>query len=207
MAWIIELQAKVRNHQPMLLSLHLCGHWVRELLQGRQIVPRHLFDQFQRVQLNFHAEDTPCDKAAFYDALNSINDNRQFIFQIDGNGGNKHMEALWDEVDRVEGRHLDSVALFDVSGGAGVVPDEWPTPQFMVTDEDYAYHGYAGGLGPKNVTEELKRIESVAGNCRIWIDMETRIRSQSDSQFDLEKCRSVLEQCQQFVRQPVTAVK
>lgn len=197
--WIINLQSIVKNDSPLHLSLHLCGHWVRELLLGRDHVPPQLYDQFQRVQLNFHAENTPCDKAAFYNALAAIPGKRSWIFQIDESGGNEHMSSLWEEIDRVEGRHLDTVPLFDVSGGAGIVPDEWPKPYYMLTDEDYVLHGYAGGLGPDNVLAELNRIKAVAGRCNIWIDMETKIRSKSDSVFDLNKCRSVLEQVAPFI--------
>lgn len=205
--FIIQLQQTISRDFQMNLSLHVCGHWVRELLLGRNHVPPMYWLGFQRAQLNFHAENTPCDKAAFLRALTNIADGGlSFIFQIDGNGGNEHLESLWDEIDRVNS-NLDTVALFDVSGGAGVVPAEWPRPQFMNNDQDYAYHGYAGGLGPDNVVAELKRIEAVAGDCRIWIDMETRVRSECDSKFDLDKCRSVLEQCKPFVSQPSPVVR
>lgn len=198
-AWIIELQAKVRNWYPeTMLSLHVCGRWVRELLQGRQLIPRFMFDQFNRVQLNFHAENTPCDGVGFCKALQSIGGNRQFIFQIDGQGGNEHLETLWDVADGLN-IHIDTVPLFDVSGGAGVVPDVWPKPTWMANDIDYVYHGYAGGLGPDNVISELERIRAVAGTCRIWIDMETKIRSKGDSQFDLDLCHRVLQQVAPYI--------
>src|SRR5205085_2594517 len=86
-AWVQELRSL---DYPMNLSLHLCGRWVRELLMGRNILPGDEIDPaFQRVQLNFHAENTPCDPEAFCQALLSVGKNRQFIFQIDGAGGNK----------------------------------------------------------------------------------------------------------------------
>lgn len=193
LSWLMGLQSQSRHIHRMQLSLHLCGHWVRELLVGRNHIPASFFDEFQRVQLNFHAENTPCETVAFHQALRQSAKGREIIFQIDDNGGNEHMAALWDEIDRGSG-HIDTVPLFDVSGGAGVVPHEWPKPSYMANDSDYVYHGYAGGLGPDNVLSELHRIAAAAGDCRIWIDMETKIRSKLDSVFDLEKCRSVLEQ-------------
>lgn len=189
--WINELQVKTDTN--VMLSLHVCGSWIRELLVGQNCIPASLLSGFQRIQLNFHAERTTCLPSVFYMALEPISRDRQIIFQIDGNGGNEHMEALWDWCDHSNG-YIDSVALFDVSCGAGVVPEEWPMPKFMLNDQDYDYHGYAGGLGPDNVLDELKRIEQAAGDCRIWIDMETKIRSNFDSQFDLNKCRMVLMQ-------------
>lgn len=77
--------------------------------------------------------------------------------------------------------------LFDVSGGIGVVPESWPKPFKDV------YCGYAGGLGPTTIVEQLKRIEQVVGDCEIWIDMETRIRSENDAVFDLGKVVECIE--------------
>ena len=54
------------------------------------------------------------------------------------------------------------------------------------------YNGYAGGLGPGNVLDELTRIATACGDCRAWIDMETKLYT--GGKFDLSKCRQVLEQ-------------
>ena len=54
-------------------------------------------------------------------------------------------------------------------------------------------HGYAGGLGPDNIESELQRIAAAAGDAPFWIDMETRVRSDNDEQFDLNKVRRCLE--------------
>jgi hypothetical protein len=58
-------------------------------------------------------------------------------------------------------------ALFDTSGGAGVLPQEWPVPA-----KDF-WCGYAGGLGPFNVIEQVRKIETVCAK-PFWIDMERR---------------------------------
>ena len=54
-----------------------------------------------------------------------------------------------------------------------------------------------------NLEVELKRIEKVVDsiykNTRIWIDMETKVRSDDDRQFDLEKVRRCLEIAAPFV--------
>jgi hypothetical protein len=79
--------------------------------------------------------------------------------------------------------------LFDMSHGAGVLPKEWLVPV------DGVRCGYAGGLSPENVVEQIKLIESKVGDYELWIDMETQIRSNADQQFDLAKVVSVLESC------------
>lgn len=209
--WIIKLQ-EVASVHPLQLSLHICGRWTRDLLIGYASLPPFMLNYFQRVQLNFHADRTKCEPDKFAKALSEISDGRQFIFQLDGALGNEHMEQVSDSAD-CAGMNLDCVGLFDVSGGAGIVPREWPKPQYLYCVpgehgegvEVFEYHGYAGGLGPDTLEQELPRIAEAAGDCRIWIDMETRVRSDDDRVFDLEKVRRCLEICQPHVTQQATA--
>ena len=181
----------------MKLSLHVCGKWTRDILLGKNNIPKWMLDGFQRVQLNFHAERNSCDVAALFGALSNIK-NRQFIFQMDGEFGNRHFESL-HKINR-ESDFIDIVPLFDISGGAGTLPKEWPAPKYRFSQQ-MLYHGYAGGLGPENLEEQLPLIAKGAGDCRIWIDMETRVRSSDDKIFDLEKCKQVLQICKKYVEE------
>lgn len=198
-AWIAKIQtlAEVTGELP-LLSLHINGSWVRNLLTGELTMPQGLFHCFNRVQLNFHAEKNTCSPREFASVLNGIG--KQFIFQIDGKQGNKWLE----EAQSYEARNC--YGLFDVSGGAGILPREWPKPIYLDGgEEQHAYHGYAGGLGPDNLAEQIPLIlAAAAGNehtaeGEIWIDMETRVRSDDDRQFDLAKVRRCLEIAAPFV--------
>lgn len=90
---------------------------------------------------------------------------------------------------------MDAVPLFDTSGGAGIVPRVWPIPLASIP-----YHGYAGGLGPETLERELERIAEAAGDTRVWIDMERRVRSEDDERLDLDKVRRVLALCEPLVR-------
>jgi len=179
------------NYREPRLSLHFCGRWVRGLLLGQQPegMP-HWFTgpQFQRMQLNFHGETLPCVPEAFGKALGDFQD-KQIIFQIDGHMGQSFLASVADE----RGNPFDAVPLFDCSHGAGVLPGTWPAPFCPKT-----YHGYAGGLGPDNLAEQLPLIGAAAGETRIWIDMESRVRT--DERFDLAKVRRCLEICKPFVR-------
>ncbi len=71
------------------------------------------------------------------------------------------------------------------------MPRAWPSSGLAT------YVGYAGGLGPENVEEQLPLIAQAAiGADGFWIDMETRVRSNLDRLFDLEKverCLTILE--------------
>jgi hypothetical protein len=171
--------------QRMTLSAHLCGGWVRDLVcDGHPtFFEKHFATcaMWDRVQLNFHA-----DKHALHHTLGQFMREypKDYILQLDG-VNDQHFKALRAECDNV-------YPLFDVSGGAGVLPDRWPAPM-----ADYT--GYAGGLGPENLAEQLRKIDAAAGNARVWVDMETRVRSRNNQQFDLTKVRECLEIAQPFV--------
>lgn len=193
----------------LALSLHVNGVWIRELLLGRLIIPPMLLnDAFERMQLNFHAERNSCNPEKFAHCLMGIG--KDFIFQLDDASGNAHLDkACMFEVGRCFG-------LFDASGGAGILPKQWPQPIYLTTttmdgSEQWDYHGYAGGLGPENLAEQIPLIlKAAAGTAQthegqIWIDMETRVRSEDDLQFDLAKVRRCLEIAAPYVQSEVQA--
>lgn len=204
--WIADLQglAETTGAIPRL-ALHINGKWVRALLMGQNEIPMTLWHCFARVQLNFHAERNECRPDLFATLLNDIG--KDFIFQVDGVEGNRWLE----EAQAHEAGNC--YALFDVSGGAGILPSEWPRPLYLdmqpgehgCGEEYWAYHGYAGGLGPDNLAEQIPRIAAACAATkhtregRIWIDMETHVRSDGDRLFDLSKVRRCLEICAPFV--------
>jgi hypothetical protein len=87
-------------------------------------------------------------------------------------------------------------ALFDKSGGAGILPTEWPELLNGIKC------GYAGGLSPENLEEQIKLIEHKAWSSEIWIDMETHVRSDEDAVLDLEKVIECLTIASQYVSKP-----
>lgn len=181
------------------LSLHVCGKWAREILEGNNLLPPGIADGFQRIQLNVR-EDSPCNPPVFYRAVYAMGE-KQFIFQTRGRG-NTLIGHLYDQADLADSQ-VDAVSLFDTSGGKGIAPSEWPEPFYMEDDETYCYHGYAGGLGPHNLEQQLPLIEKASAQTRIWVDMETHVRSENDSVFDLDKVRHCLEVCAPFVKASV----
>ncbi len=199
--WLEDFVSQVGPRSDVNRALHLCGSWLRRLIAGDRSfineIGRHVWDCFPRVQLNFHGEDhKPCDE--FYGILASFPE-KEFIFQVDGNMGQAMLDAYF------ETEHGNAVPLFDCSHGAGVLPNEWPDAYYLraIPDADrdyYSKHGYAGGLGPDNVKEQLPRIQASAKNGDFWIDMETKLFTGFKAitapapMFDLAKCRSVLEQ-------------
>jgi hypothetical protein len=198
--WVHRLAAIAERSPAMNLSAHLCGQWVRDLLAGRFTFAETfpwLLPRFARVQLNFHAEPQQVLGARFLLALQAHTrradgDRRQFILQADGVNN-----AIF-ETARFEPADVDVTTLFDLSHGNGLTPVDWPRPY---TDErlEPVYCGYAGGIGPDNVVEQLGRIAAAAAGGPFWIDMETRVRTPDDARLDMAKVRRVLVACAPFV--------
>lgn len=185
MAHLMHLDADLQ------LSGHLCGGWVRDLALGVRTYQTWLESQtwprtFDRLQLNFHAQRHRWDAAALVMALHAkvMGPPEEVILQFDG----VNHDMLGDLQRAASVNATLSVApLFDLSGGAGVLPAAWPTPCA-------AYCGYAGGLSPDNLEAQLVLIEQAAGpDQRVWIDVETHVRSEDDKVFDLAKVRRFLE--------------
>ncbi len=187
-AWLRQLKQVTEEHK-LPLSGHLCGRYVREACQGDwEFINQDLGDvvqSFQRFQLNFHAIVHRLDEEKFIRGLRGRTlRNVQFIFQLDDI--NNHI------VDVAKGGGVNAVPLFDLSGGIGVLPDVWPEAR-------EGYCGYAGGLSPDNIEEQLPEIEKVAGEGPVWIDIETHVRSENDRQFELSKVREFLEKVEPWV--------
>lgn len=169
------------NKGKLLLSCHVCGTYVKEVLMGSDRFTSELgniWNDFQRVQINTHGLKHQFERSAIT-ALKKFN--KEIIFQFDG--------ANRPILDHAISEGVNCSTLFDMSHGAGVLPKEWLVPV------DGVRCGYAGGLSPENVVQQIKLIESKVGDYELWIDMETQIRSDFDRQFDLEKVISVLESC------------
>ncbi|MCL4404253.1 hypothetical protein M1432_02835 [Patescibacteria group bacterium] len=185
-AWLEELFS-MQLHHMLQLSGHLCGSWVKDLCLGS---PR-CFDEldelafmFDRFQLNFHAVPHVLHKEKFLRALLDRCEGLDVIFQIDGVN-----DGIFDFAKTQDG--ILARPLFDLSGGTGVLPKEWPRQ----TD---GYSGYAGGLSPNNLRGQMEKIEEVA-SWPIWIDAETRLRSENDALFDTGKVWNFLSVAQDWV--------
>jgi hypothetical protein len=182
----------VENALPILsgcnLSAHLCGKWVDDANKGRItfLDAESMSGAFGRLQLNqakgrllkvlkgetdfWHcAFDKPIILGGPYQAFNIPTD----AFMLHGVS-----------------------PLFDCSGGMGILASEWPAPALDKYGKPL-FCGYAGGLGPDNIEEELAKIEAVVGDAEIWVDMESKIRNNKD-ELDLEKCEQVLTRAKQW---------
>lgn len=167
------------------LAGHLCEPHIGPLLAGQLRLRDVIGEAFPRVQINTHGK--------LYRRVDGWTDGlasdhpREYILQLDDETAPLLISDFYD------GRYLAS-GLHDLSHGAGLLPASWPARQ-----EGVLWTGYAGGLGPHNLAEQLPKIAAAAGDHDYWIDMETHVRT--DDRLDLDK----VERCLGIALQPVEA--
>jgi phosphoribosylanthranilate isomerase len=200
--WVSELVEKRFTAQANL-SAHLCGGYVSDAFKGfiTFLADEDMEETFDRVQLNCYKErlKKAYHSEKLWDAISRAN--KPVIL-----GGN-YTDEIKEIVDGTFLLHRGIAPLFDASGGHGKLAKNWASP-FQAESQETGkpgadiWCGYAGGLGPENVVEEIQKIEQVVGNegissdgmfdeSTIWIDMESRVRT--SGLFDLKKCEAVLK--------------
>jgi hypothetical protein len=209
------------------LAAHLCGSRVTELLYDGDttFLASIVIPIFTRVQINatsVNGVDTSrLDDPAVHARLRAITlqfPQIQFILQQNNETAklcDGMIKILLDEqneqsssISSKRPRINNLAMLCDESKGTGLMSSSWPAPTHTSLYET----GYAGGIGPDNVTQVLPNIlraVAVAGDCdnnndqdhvdqrasSFWIDMESSLRSIKNGQdvFDLDKCYQVID--------------
>ena len=189
--WMRQFANACLFSRDVRVSLHLCGAYVRGLMAGGNPSwgdPTMMWDVARRVQLNFHGEPHDADSHNFGKRLFAHPD-IQWVFQMDGTPNEEHF--YW-----ALGSAFEAVPLFDTSGGAGKLPPRWLAAS-VTQNNRLIYHGYAGGLGPDVLAEQLPLIEEAAGDAPFWIDMEGHVRT--DEVLDMAKVDKVLSICEAYM--------
>ena len=176
--WVMGLMDFVKKHS-MNLSAHLCGKWVRDILEGKfTFIEDQKVSHFQRIQLNLGADNLK-PAIASETFLNVVRNATKPILL-----GGKYNDLKPDYEFFLD---FGLNPLFDASGGHGVVAKEWPTPPRC-----NLMCGYAGGFGPENLREQLQNIEKLVGeDDQVWADMESRVRT--NDKLDFNKVKQVLD--------------
>lgn len=187
-----------RSHGRMRLAAHLCGSRVNEVLDGDDAFLTKLANLgFQRVQINATAVngvDTSRlgESVECFSKIISDHPELEFILQK-----NEETKPLWEGLLNLDSEMAGKVGhlpenvsmLVDESKGTGVLASSWPSPPM-----EYEI-GYAGGIGPSNISKVLQDVLHAGSGREIWIDMESSLRSVKNDKdvFDLDKCYSVIE--------------
>lgn len=195
-SWCVLMAESLHENYDMNFAAHVCGRWARDLLIGNldwRSLPSSTHIYGRRVQINTHAKVMPSTVKMMDDMRLMLAITKQFIFQADG--VNDHL------LEAARGYGLDAVPLFDKSGGEGVLPEAWPV------HSGHHEAGFAGGLGPENVAEQVKKIKDLHAfrdldgydpdENSFWIDMESGVRT--GGKFDLQKVKTVLEEVSSLV--------
>lgn len=183
--WLEELYLLWRNKK-LTLSGHLCGKWVRDLCLGGPsffMEMGYIERMFQRLQLNFHAERHTVDAEKLSKSLKQWAINRPIIFQMDG----VNQDIFYSMYGSMYGGWgIYVYPLYDLSGGAGLLPDERPVQAGSM------YRGYVSEFPPRSFEKQLEKISTLTSGL-IWIDMGKALRSRNNRLFDLEKVRQFLK--------------
>ena len=145
-------------------ALHVCGRDARNLIAAGELP----VSGFQRIQINGGILANEVERICAMYPRHTI------ITQHHVN--NAHLLFV---------KALNHAVLIDGSGGCGVSPDAWAPP---LTEK---HVGFAGGLGPANLTSELGKIQTVA-RPGWWADMENKLRV--DDFFSIELAAQCVEQ-------------
>lgn len=176
---------------PARSAAHLCGKRVFLELLDDELAPYRIDDlrRYGRVQLNINARGRLFNDEQvlkIYDRL--LHAGMTLILQY--HDESKDLIGLFLGGRSNEELHRIHV-LFDGSKGRGVRPTEWPKPLTMPGLPMTC--GYAGGLGPDVMTQEIVRIAGAveSSGSAYWVDMESGLRT--NNQFDPDKAVEVLD--------------
>jgi len=194
--WITDLNEQAKAYESPTkphFSLHINGAPLLGAISNGDFDWPFVDDVFERVQLNFHGEKVPEEKAVnLVNALShSIFKDKEVIIQLDGVNDQLlvHLNQLAAcALGPLAGRKFSG--LFDQSSGQGIKPSVWPMPI------PNTKCGYAGGLTARNVVGCVDHIRISCYSQDFWIDMETGLRQidrQGSDCFDLGLCRNILD--------------
>lgn len=158
------------------ISAHVCGGYSRQLISGTDIpVPLGSFDRFQvnYVPNPLHHPEAAADTGEQL----GVAEIREYPWR-----GAAQPIVQWRTLTMPVSGTIHY--LFDKSGGNGKAPANWPKHpggNQMI--------GYAGGLGPDTVREQLLRMNPAGP---FYIDMEGNVRT--EDWLDLDKVERVCQQ-------------
>jgi phosphoribosylanthranilate isomerase len=170
------------------LSLHICPPFTYEIEDINEL---NELGGFSRVQLNANPARLKIKIPTFSADQSYGVREKQIILQFNGEDvENLYLDSMKSfnrtcahyKHQPIHG-NIPIVGLFDLSGGQGKLPPEWRKPFYNFSYKTLI--GYAGGLNPDNLEENIEKIEEVAGDNYVWLDMETGCRT--NNAFDLQK--------------------
>lgn len=183
--WVDEL---LNYSNKLSLSAHLCGDYAKNLLLGNDDFIQLTKGKFERVQINHNFTHNPIDIDKLIGIIEKWQ-NIQFIIQY-----NKSNYSICQQLKNYIYSNIHF--LYDASGGRGTKLAQLEKPI------KHHYTGYAGGISHENIIEICERVNDISPLNKVWIDMETHLRSNNDRLFDFKKCNEVLAKSERFINIP-----
>lgn len=152
-------------------ALHICGRAVDDFLSGENNV-LSAASKARRIQLNFKADKCEFSPAAINKIIMARSPTKIITQHFPSNF------SLYQDI-TAENHQI----LHDLSAGRGIATEFWQKP---FPDKPT---GYAGGLGPNNIANEIGKISTISGDQNCWIDMESGVRK--NGYFSLDLCEEV----------------
>lgn len=149
------------------LSLHVCGNRIRQRLLDGEF--NEVVTKVERIQINGQVKPATleelCRKFPAHKVITQHTPKNLKLAELP-----------------LENHQI----LVDASGGRGKLPTAWVRP------ETTKLCGFAGGLSPKTIKQQLPAIWKAAGSHSFWIDMEAGVRDTHDW-FSVSKVAQVLD--------------
>ena len=203
--WFMRLAAECQKERESMnipteelsCSLHICGKWARDIIQGNwDVFDAELpWDIFHRFQLNISPYFNTIGQPFFDGVEREIKNlvDREIIFQI--NPETVDLQIVEKLSEWLFDLKITHSFLYDKSGGKGIIPTCWVNPLQQIAD--WFAVGFAGGLNPHILEKQLEEIATVAGTPRNWIDVESAVRT--DEKFDLALVEMFLKKAEGWV--------
>jgi hypothetical protein len=184
-AWVIDFVRLARQQSADVMGhgradAHLGNRWSLEVASGKMGVLDEEVDPavFRRVQLNHLGRAKP------EEFLVGAEKRSDLTFVLSRSGATKSFCEPLDDILKTYQGPAKVAFLYDDSWGQGRTPEDWPK---VLT---HAPCGYAGGLGPENLSEQIQKLLALNPDAQFWVDMESRLRNERDI-FDIgyaQKC-------------------
>lgn len=175
---------------PVNIAVHVNYEWCDDLCSGKMPYEiKSWMNRFniynnrpviRRWQLNIGDRTRNFDAAAIAKLIREC-PRIEFIFPYN--------DGVKDKIDALYKTGAKFSLLYDSSYGYGICPEKWNGPVY----KDIPM-GYAGGLSPENVVDNLNKIsKQVPENYTTWIDAEGRLMKPGTREFDLMRARAYVQ--------------
>lgn len=182
--WVRQLvDCLYGKHREYKFAIHVNCDWCDDICNGNiPVALKPLFDVANyytgkpvvgRIQLNMPEKTAENFNAQKLKPVIESYGDKEFILQYNTRTANS--------VEQLHKTGAKFSLLFDASGGRGIDAENWRAP---IYPEEHPM-GYSGGLSPENVTDNLDKIKTVAGDNKIWIDAEGKLKQ--DDKFDFNR--------------------